>query len=277
MISFFEIVPMITAQSFGTPHLDRTPEPDSVMHGQANVEEFDQVLDSKLAIAYAAALDVIYRVRNTDCVENAVDLACGPGHFSIFLSQKLGYKKVTGIDLSRPMLKAAEANAGAYGAIENVRFELGDATALDRIDNASCDLATFNDAAHHMPDLATVTRVLAEMERITKTDGTIFVMDLVRLKNAALTERYINSIGADYLKRGLTSFFEDFRNSMYAAWTSDELKNSVPHGTKRNWYQIIPWGLPTIQMLVGVPGDQTKLFNRKPALFPKNEPPVRAT
>jgi len=79
------------------------------------------------------------------------------------------------------------------------------------------DLTSFTDAAHHMPDLATVGKVISEMDRVTKPDGLVMVMDLVRLRTAALTENYVGLLGADYLKMGLPYFFNQFRDSMYAA------------------------------------------------------------
>lgn len=40
---------------------------------------------------------------------------------------------------------------------------------------------------------------------------------------------------------------------MYAAWTADELRQAVPRNTQRVWCHLVPRGLPTIQILLGLP------------------------
>jgi SAM-dependent methyltransferase len=145
--------------------------------------------------------------------------------------------------------------------VNNTRFQTGDATNLADLADGQFDLSTFTDAAHHMPDTATVSQVLSEMERVTSPDGLVVVMDLVRLRTAKLTKRYVNLLGSDYVERGLPQFFDDFYNSMFAAWTVDELKSTVPRDSKRSWFQLVPRGLPTVQFILGVEGDHP--FHRK--------------
>ncbi len=45
----------------------------------------------------------------------AIDLCCGPGHFTLFLAKYLGYDEVIGVDLSNRMLAAARRNAEEWG------------------------------------------------------------------------------------------------------------------------------------------------------------------
>jgi hypothetical protein len=104
--------------------------------------------------------------------------------------------------------------------------------------------------------------VLREMERVTRPDGLVMVMDLVRLASQSVTERYVRTLAHDYVARGLPSFYDDFRNSMYAAWTADELRQAVPKATERVWCHIVPRGLPTIQFLLGLPIGRKRPFVR---------------
>jgi len=104
--------------------------------------------------------------------------------------------------------------------------------------------------------------VIEEADRVTNPDGLVAVMDLARLRTSSLTESYVNLIGSDYHGRGLSAFYDDFYNSMYAAWTTEELSTALPRQSDRNWYQLAPIGLPTIQFLLGVPATQNKLFLR---------------
>ncbi len=274
MGSLHHFLTMTFVQQTGPQRLERCPEPHQLTDAADNVVQYDQVLTTKLAIAYAVGLEIVHRARSPITAGSAVDLACGPGHYTLCLAQHLRYDAIEGIDLSAPMVETARANADRQGMQNRVRFRTGDVTALSDVPSGSVDLASFTDAAHHLPDLDRVERVLREMERISKPDGLVMVMDLVRLRTAELTERYVQTLGHDYVARGLPAFFDDFRNSMYAAWTADELHGAIPRDSQRWWCHIVPRGLPTIQIILGLPVGRQKLFVRSGFPWPKDQNPV---
>jgi ubiquinone/menaquinone biosynthesis C-methylase UbiE len=233
-------------------------------------------MTTRLALAYACALEVVHRARLPMTGGRALDLACGPGHYTLCLARYLGYETVTGIDLSNRMIEAARQNGARAGVDGRVRFHQGDVTRLDGIPTASVDLASFTNGAHHLPELQAVTRVLREMDRVTKPKGLIMVMDLVRLPTAGVTERYVATVGQDYREQGLSEFFADFRHSMYAAWTTAELRQAVPANTNRSWWQIVPWGLPMLQILLGLPRGCRTVFRRSGLPWRRDQGPVPA-
>ena len=193
---------------------------------------------------------------------SALDAACGPGHFTLSLAEHLGYARVTGLDLAEAMITKARTHALEANLHDRVRFGVGDATNLREIPDASHDLTTCTDALHHLPDLSAVQCVLRELDRVTKPEGLIVAMDLVRLHTARLTERYVEQLGNDYRTRGLSNFLADFHHSMYAAWTPSELRTAMPPASGRWWCQLVPYGLPTIQLIVGLPVGRRRLFLR---------------
>ncbi len=302
-------VSLVVAQNVGRQVLKRTPEPQAVTDEQANVLAYDQVMTTGLAIPYAIGLETIYRARQQPFGGRALDLACGPGHFSLLMARHLRLDHLLGLDLSRPMVETASKNANQL-AMAAVRFEVGDITRLERFEDASFDLTTFCDAAHHFDSLGTVESIVAEMDRITRPEGLVFVMDLVRLRTKAITERYVRLVGADYHARGLGAFYEDFYHSMFAAWTAHEFRRVIPgrsrrmadgdessiasisgmdsglargeHGNNsaraiaRRWYHVVPKGLPALQMVVGVPFGQRGLRLRRGFPWPESDCPVPA-
>ena len=266
-------VPLILLQILGRQTLQRTPERRAVTDGLGNVLQYDQVMATKLSIVYAIALEMIYRTRQAPFGGTAIDLACGPGHFSLCVAKYLKLDKQQGIDLSAPIIKVAR-EAAANQAIANCQFDVGDITDLKQLPNAHFDLCTFTDAAHHMPDLGTVVGIITEMDRITKPDGLVFLGDILRLKSAALTESYVNLICSDYHQRGLEAFYSDFRNSIYAAWTPRELASVISHGGNRKWMHFVPVGLPVIQVILAIPREQSKTFVRRGVPWTPNDGPV---
>jgi len=262
MVSVFRMLSMAVAQQLGPQRLGRTPEPEQITDASNHVLQYDQVMTTKLVIAYACGLMVVHRARTMAQGGSAIDLACGPGHYTLCLARYLGYDKVLGIDLAPPMVKVAARNAAEQRLDRSVEFRLGDVTKLGQVRSNEFDLGSFTSATHHLPDLATVTGVLRQMDRITKQDGVVMVMDLVRLRTAQLTERYVNTLGQDYAERGLSSFLEDFRNSMYAEWTANEFHQAIPKDSDRYWCHLVPRGLPTVQVIVGLPVGRKAVFVR---------------
>jgi len=262
MAGFFQFLPLLLAQQFGRQELPRQPEPEQLTAGINQVAEYDRVMSTKLVLAYMAGLDVIRRVRSEDSICDAVDLACGPGHFTRCLSRYLNYAHVCGLDLSPPMVEIASRNAALHSDGGDVRFLAGDMTQLNEIDSSSVDLCTLTEGAHHLPTIDDVRRTMCEMDRVTRPQGTIVLMDLVRLRTERLTERYVSVLGHDYVARGLPAFLGDFRASMYASWTPSELQTAIPRATERRWYHLVPRGLPTIQFVIGLPVGRERLFVR---------------
>jgi hypothetical protein len=73
---------------------------------------------------------------------------------------------------------------------------------------------------------------------------------------------------------GLPAFFNDFHNSMYAAWTADELHQAIPRDSRRWWCHLVPRGLPTLQLILGLPLGRKKLLLRSGFPWPKEQHPV---
>ena len=253
-LSALSFLPMLCEQTFCGDQIQRIPEPEAITWQPENVVQYDSVMGTKLALSYEVALGVIGRLCHKRELARAMDLGCGPGHFTLCMARGLPLREIVGIDLSPQMIALARENAVKAGLHERVSFQVADITSrLADCPQGTLDLCTFTNAAHHLPDLAAVRSVLSEMDRVVKPEGLVFVMDLVRLKNGPLMEKYVRVVGRDYREMGLEVFLEDFRNSMYAAWNPEELVAAVPKGSSRRWFHILPPGLPPLQILVGVP------------------------
>jgi ubiquinone/menaquinone biosynthesis C-methylase UbiE len=258
-------VPLIINQFISPQKLGRLEEPTAITSESANILDYDRVLSSALTLNYALALEIIFRARSMPLNEpqgSAIDLACGPAHYSLFLATFLKYADILGLDLSPGMIEVARKNADLQKLKSRAQFQVGDITHLESIPSNTFELSSFADAAHHMSTLKVVTKIFEEMDRITRPSGLIVVSDLVRLRTQSLTDQYVNLLGHDYQQRGIPQFLKDFRNSMFAAWTTNELHSAIPRSSKRVWIQFYPRGLPTVQFIIGLPVGRQKLFLR---------------
>lgn len=262
MLPFLEFLSVMMIEKVAPRRLERKPE-EPIMESEESVSDFCSAMTTRLALMYLVLIDIIHRTIEELPPRSALDVGCGPGHFPELLIKILECQTVTGVDLSPPMIAMARHRAMESNAGNRMKFCVADAAHLSESLAPDYDVVTFNNAAHHIPSAVQLKQILVELDHIAGPDGTIFVMDLVRLKTRGATERYVQAIGRDYLNRGLRSLYSDFEKSMYAAWTPRELAGMTPRESRRTWYQIVPPGIPVFQVLVAIPERRKKLFRRR--------------
>jgi ubiquinone/menaquinone biosynthesis C-methylase UbiE len=268
MLNPIALLPVAVGQAVLPQTLNRTPEKAS-MDDQDSVNQYEGADQSKLAIVYAAVLDRIHRMRRVSEGGTAIDLCCGPGHFTLMLAKYFDFDEVIGVDLSEPMIEKARQRAKDAGLDSRVRFELGDATAIEHASD-SFDVVSCNDAAHHMPDLQTVSRLFLEMDRLSSAQGICILSDLVRLKSEWITERYTKEIGKGYPQH----FYNDFCNSMRAAWRPSEIAGVLPTSATKAWSSEHQKVIPTVQFAYGVPADNQPRFVNPALSWPEEQHPI---
>lgn len=117
-----------------------------------------------------------------------LEVATGPGHLALAFARVC--REVVGVDLTPAPLAIAEAMRRERG-LTNVRFEEGDAAHLAYAGGAF-DVVFCRFAFHHFEDPA---RVLAEMTRVCRVNGTVAVDDLIvseHAERAAYQNRFEN-------------------------------------------------------------------------------------
>jgi ubiquinone/menaquinone biosynthesis C-methylase UbiE len=118
-------------------------------------------------VAVAACVDARSRV---------LDVATGTGAQARAFAEKAG--EVIGIDLSEVMLRIARRK----NRFPNLTFQQADATELP-FGDASFDVSCISFALHEMPR-SIRERTVAEMARVTKSGGTVLVVDYGPPRNA---------------------------------------------------------------------------------------------
>jgi SAM-dependent methyltransferase len=103
---------------------------------------------------------------------DVADVGCGSGHAVNVLARAYPASRLVGFDFSEEAIIRARTEAAALG-LTNARFELRDVAELDA--PGSADLITAFDAIH---DQAFPDRVLAEVSRALRPDGTFLMVDI---------------------------------------------------------------------------------------------------
>lgn len=117
---------------------------------------------------YKSAIDPLLSGLHREIIKNVpselriLDIACGTGSLAMALSEKS--KLITGIDLSKDSISMANHMVQKRG-IQNVNFEIRDATDLSIYPDHSYDLAVTSMSVHQF-DYNLAVRILREMSRI---------------------------------------------------------------------------------------------------------------
>ncbi len=145
-----------------------------------------------------------------------LDVGTGTALIPIELCRRAPAARVVAIDLAGWMLRLAAGNVERAGLRDAIRLESADAKALPYAD-ASFDCVISNTILHHIPDPAPA---LAQMRRVLRPGGWLFVRDLMRPSSDAQTRALVelHASGASPHQRAL------FDASLRASFTLEEVR-----------------------------------------------------
>lgn len=121
---------------------------------------------------HASGQDLVWLAENAHLSgsERVLDVATGGGHTAFALAPHAA--EVVALDLTRPMLEAAQREGTARG-LSNISYVEGDAQALPFADQ-SFDVVTCRHAPHHFPR---VQQAVSEWARVLKPGGRLLLID----------------------------------------------------------------------------------------------------
>jgi len=149
-------------------------------------------------------------------LSSTLDVGTGTAQIPIALCRRAPEARVTATDLADWMLKLGAANVERAGLSGVVSVQRADAKALP-FEEGSFTVVMSNSIVHHIPEPGPA---LAEMRRVLRPGGWLFVRDLIRPQTdaevRALVDRY--AADANERQRGL------FDASLRAALTLEEVR-----------------------------------------------------
>jgi ubiquinone/menaquinone biosynthesis C-methylase UbiE len=183
---------------------------DSMDHSTVNRIFVDDLLSFARGQGWGA------RLADRERPLSILDVGTGTALIPIELCHREVSCRVMAIDLAAEMLKLAELNiarAGFTGIIEPTRL---DAKQLPFADG-SFEAVISNSIVHHIPE---PREVFAEMVRVLRADGVLFVRDLLRPSSLAEVDHLVETYAGQENKHSQ----QLFRDSLRAALTLEEVR-----------------------------------------------------
>src|SRR5579862_5961932 len=112
-----------------------------------------------------------------------LEIATGPGHVAMAFAKVA--REVVGVDLTEAPLKIAEKMRAERG-LKNLSFRHGDVEARLPFGDGEFDVVVCRFAVHHFENPA---KVIGEMARLCRVDGTVAIEDLISSEHPAGAER----------------------------------------------------------------------------------------
>ncbi|MCC6510079.1 MAG: methyltransferase domain-containing protein [Pirellulaceae bacterium] len=148
-----------------------------------------------------------------------LDLGTGTARIPIELCQRVSNCRVLASDGALSMLDVARYNISVNSMDYRIQLHLADAKSLP-IDDASFDTIISNSLIHHVPE---PEMVIAQIARLIRPDGRIFVRDLYRPDSQAEIDELVTRVAGHEPADAQAMF----RNSLHAALTLDEIRAMV--------------------------------------------------
>jgi ubiquinone/menaquinone biosynthesis C-methylase UbiE len=193
--------------------LERVLEPE-VMDSAEEAHDYDTMDHSFVNRLFVSDL---LQLRST--FATALDVGTGTAQIPIELCHQARTVAVTAIDMAEHMLRVGAYNVKRAGLEHRIRLQQCDAKKMPFADRAF-DAVISNSIVHHIPE---PSAVFAEMTRVVKRDGLIFVRDLLRPADDEALRKMVQTYAGDANAHQQKMFAD----SLHAALTLDEVRELV--------------------------------------------------
>jgi ubiquinone/menaquinone biosynthesis C-methylase UbiE len=193
--------------------MERVLEPE-VMDSLTEAIEYDAMDFTEVNTAFAKSAIALGPPQGI-----ILDAGTGTGRIPVLICQMRSKWQIIAIDAAKSMLEVAAQHVQQANLQSSIRLELVDAKSLP-YEDGHFDMIISNSLVHHLPNPLPFFK---ELKRVVKSNGGIFIRDLIRPENAQIMNALVDSIGEEYdeYQKKL------FRDSLHAALTLDEVNQLI--------------------------------------------------
>jgi len=193
--------------------LPRVLEPE-VMDSAEEARDYDQMDHTQVNRVFVEDFLTFWNGEGS-----LLDVGTGTAQIPIELCRRSPKAQIVAIDLAEHMLQVGRENVRKAGFAECIRLERQDAKHLTYPDHSFAAVIS-NSIVHHIPEPG---KVLAEMVRVTRPGGLLFIRDLLRPGGDEIVRRLVSTYAGDANAHQQKMFEESLR----AALSLEEIRALV--------------------------------------------------
>jgi ubiquinone/menaquinone biosynthesis C-methylase UbiE len=193
--------------------LPRVLEPE-VMDSAEEARDYNTIDHSQVNRVFVADFLAVW-----DGQGPILDVGTGTALIPIELCRQAPKAQIVAIDLAEHMLQVGRENVRKAGFAERIRLERQDAKHLTYPTHSFAAVIS-NSIVHHIPEPAAV---LAEIVRVVRPGGLLFIRDLLRPSSEESLRHIVNMHAADHNPHQRKMFDDSLR----AALSLDEIRSLV--------------------------------------------------
>ena len=197
--------------------LERVLEPE-VMDSPDEAQDYDQMDHHQVNEQFVSDL-LHFTVDQKVPLSNVLDVGTGTAQIPIQLCKTHPDCKVTAVDMAGHMLQLAESNVNKFGFSDRIALSKVDAKGTGYADGEFVCVMS-NSIVHHIHE---PSKCIAEIVRVTKPGGVIFVRDLMRPDSDQMVLQLVQMYAGDENEHSRQMFDDSLR----AALTLDEIQGLV--------------------------------------------------
>jgi ubiquinone/menaquinone biosynthesis C-methylase UbiE len=194
--------------------MQRTPEPEELMNGPEQALAYARADFSEANGLFITLLE--QQLAGKEPAGRLLDLGCGPADIPVDLARRHPALRIDAVDGAQAMLDLAAEKIGADPEIGPRIRLLCEFLPCPTLEQAGYAFVVSNSLLHHLADPAVMWQTILEC---AQPGAHVLVMDLARPPSEVAVEALVESyaIGEPEVLR------EDFRNSLFAAYTPSEV------------------------------------------------------
>jgi ubiquinone/menaquinone biosynthesis C-methylase UbiE len=187
--------------------LPRILEPE-VMDSAEEARDYDAMDHAAVNDLFVADFRAVW-----DCGNPILDVGTGTAQIPIALCKAEPSARIVAMDAAESMLAVGREHAVTAELTDRIELRLADAKRMP-FPASTFAAVISNSIVHHIPEPATV---LAEMIRVIRPGGRLFVRDLMRPAGEATLKHLVNQYAAGANDRQQTLFAESLRAALTLA------------------------------------------------------------
>ena len=194
--------------------MQRTPEPEELMD---NAQQAAAYASANFSEANNLFIHLLHQLHPGELQGRALDLGCGPGDIPVALLREHPGLQVDAVDGAEAMLQHARRHLqDSPDLVERLQLhcEFLPSAALPQ---ARYDLLLSNSLLHHLAD---PNDLWLTLKHCARKNAQVLVMDLAR----PATPLAVDTLVETYAMNEPEVLREDFRNSLHAAYTVEEVQ-----------------------------------------------------